>query len=415
MNRLKLETQASISAAIEHIIVHQAAGHSHIQCPIDQSVNPLEFLSEIQDQAIVYWSDRHDQEFIAAWGLAEWFQGPLALSRAQAFAQERTVRLFGCLAFDKSQTDNHMFWLPEWMLIKKGGIQVLHWNPPNETKPSFHPEQSMAKVLQLPTKKRWVSSISALSEDFNSGELTKVVFAQQNILERPADLGPIESLSRLTQTKDQTFDFCFAPHPDYAFIGRSPERLIELTDGCIRTEALAGTRPRGKNPTEDRELEQELFHSIKERMEHQIVVDAICKSIRPYVENIQKTEHPSILKLSQVQHLHTPIEATLRKDIKLSEVIDALHPTPAVCGTPRSKAMDIIQSTEDFQRGWYAGLVGWVDADKAEFAVGIRSALYTKSQICFWAGAGIVAQSDPLSEWKEIETKSKQFLDLVNQ
>ena len=77
--------------------------------------------------------------------------------------------------------------------------------------------------------------------------------------------------------------------------------------------------------------------------------------------------------------------------------------------------MDIIQSTEDFKRGWYAGLVGWVGADKAEFAVGIRSALYTRAKFAFWAGAGIVAQSDPLSEWQEIETKSKQFLDLVNQ
>ena len=415
MKRLKLETQASVAAAIEHIKSHQAAGHSHIECPIECSVNSLEYLMRIQGQAIVYWSPRQDQTGIAAWGLAEIIQGPFALSRAQSCARERSVRLFGCLAFDKSQTDNHLFWLPEWMLIQSDLNQTLHWNRPNKSIPNYQPELSTAKELQLPSKKRWISSISALEPDFNSGELTKVVFAQQNILNRPANLGPIESLSLLKKIHDHTFDFCFAPHTDYAFIGRSPERLIHLNADTIRTEALAGTRPRGKTPEEDQQLEHELFHSKKERMEHQIVVDAICKGLAPYVDKIEKRDVPSILKLSQVQHLHTPIEAIIKKGVKLSDIIDALHPTPAVCGTPRSTAMRIIQNTEDFQRGWYAGLVGWVEADKAEFAVGIRSALYTKGQICFWAGAGIVAQSDPLSEWQEIETKSKQFLDLVNQ
>ena len=415
MSRLDLEAQPSLTAALEQIFHYQAAQHTHITCPILQSFDLLKQLSSIRKQSLVYWSSRDGKDEIAAWGLAEVIQGSFVLSRAQGFAAEKKVRLFGCLSFDKSQTEDHLFWLPEWSLIQKNQYSVLHWHRPNPDIASFHPQWHSAQLHPRPSKQHWISRISALKEAFSSGMLSKVVFAQQNIVQRPSTLGPIQSLEKLTQTEDKTFDFCFAPHPDYAFIGRSPERLIELKSDQIRTEALAGTRPRGRSIEEDQQLENDLFQSTKERMEHQIVVEAICQSLLPYVSSIDKRSEPTILKLSQVQHLHTPIQAKLKPNIPLSEVIDALHPTPAVCGTPRAKAMDIIRQTEDFKRGWYAGLVGWVEGEAAEFAVGIRSALYTKNQIYFWAGAGIVAQSDPIAEWDEIEAKGKQFLDLVSQ
>lgn len=415
MNCIQIESQATLQAAVDSIMTHRTAKNRHIICSISNPPELLEVLSEHKKEAVVYWTDRSNKEHIAGWGLAHVIQGEQSLASAQQFTRENNVRLYGCLSFDNDQQDGQIFWLPEWVIHQREQECLLHWHQPCSNINSPNPTRPIFTLQQQPSKQSWINSIDALQQSFDSGLLTKVVFAQQNILPRPENLEPISSLRQLRTTEDKTFDFCFAPKANHAFIGRSPERLLKINNGVIYTEALAGTRPRGSSETEDAYLAQDLLNSTKESMEHQIVLEAICNSLLPYVTQLTYPKTPSILKLSQVQHLHTPIQGSLKPNIHLSDILEALHPTPAVCGTPRSQAMNIIRRTENFTRGWYAGPIGWIEHNAAEFAVGIRSALFTQDHIYFWAGAGIVAQSDPISEWHEIQTKGKQYSDLVLQ
>ena len=172
------------------------------------------------------------------------------------------------------------------------------------------------------------------------------------------------------------------------------------------TEGLAGSTPRGKTATEDAVLEHELLNNQKELKEHNIVRDVIEENLNEYSLEVIHPTHPSVKKLSNVQHLYTPITARIRDGVSRTEVLKTLHPTPAVGGYPRDKAVAFIKETEDFDRGWYASPVGWINAHgNGEFVVAIRCGLIRKDEVRFFAGCGIVEDSDPEREWEETNLK----------
>ena len=153
-------------------------------------------------------------------------------------------------------------------------------------------------------------------------------------------------------------------------------------------------------------LGQALLASKKDRYEHQVVTEAICSALGPVTSSLSVHDEPHLLRLNNVQHLETRISAELDRPRTIMELLSRLHPTPAVGGEPREAALDWIEQHEDLERGWYAGLVGWVGAGgQGLFAVAIRSALLRGSKAWAFAGAGIVADSDPLSEWEETAIK----------
>lgn len=226
----------------------------------------------------------------------------------------------------------------------------------------------------------------------DAGLVEKVVVARRETLP-PAD--PVATLQALDARYPDCWVFAISDGAQ-TFLGATPELLARVRGREVETCALAGTSP----PGDDRLLESE-----KDLREHRLVVDAIVEALTPLCSSVESAPQPNLRVLPNVQHLHTPIRATLRDDVDAMAVLEALHPTPAVCGTPREAARRLIAELEPFDRGLYAGVVGWVDGDEAELVVAIRSALLAADATWVYAGAGIVAGSDPDAEDRETLAK----------
>ncbi|MCK9425954.1 MAG: isochorismate synthase [Ignavibacteriaceae bacterium] len=253
----------------------------------------------------------------------------------------------------------------------------------------------------------------ALSEIRNSS-LTKVVLARR-ILLRTQELVHYEVLpGRLKKANPSSNIFCLKQN-DSVFIGASPEILIELKNNNIITEAIAGSCVRGSTTDEDFHLENELRNSEKEINEHRSVVDFITENLTGSASDITYEKVPNVKKLASIQHLSTEITAKLKTGSSLFSLLDKISPTPAVCGSPKEKALELISELEDFDRGLYAGLIGWVSPSSAKLVVAIRSALINKNTIFVYAGCGIVEGSNPESEFAETETKLKTILSTFNE
>ncbi|MDW8214428.1 MAG: isochorismate synthase, partial [Roseiflexaceae bacterium] len=177
------------------------------------------------------------------------------------------------------------------------------------------------------------------------------------------------------------------------------------------TMALAGSIRRGATPDEDEHLAAVLLDSAKDRHEHQIVVDEVRKRLAPLTSRLD-VGATGVMRLSNIQHLHTPISGLLRKPCGVLPVVATLHPTPALGGEPREAAMRLIAELEPAPRGWYAAPVGWIDRRlDGQFGVAIRSAVVQATRAWLYAGAGIVAGSDPQREWDETNLKFRPMLE----
>jgi len=179
------------------------------------------------------------------------------------------------------------------------------------------------------------------------------------------------------------------------------------------SEAVAGTRPRGETKAEDAALREELLQSLKERREHAFVEDAIRADLESVCTTVQSPEATDELALARGRHLHSRIQGTLHADTHTADLLKRLPPTPAVGGVPTDNAVAAIRAQEPFDRGWYAGPVGWVGRDTAEFAVALRAGLVEDNQIALFSGAGIVDGSTPDREWEEIEQKIGDFAAIM--
>ncbi len=253
----------------------------------------------------------------------------------------------------------------------------------------------------------WREAVRAALAAIAQERLYKVVLARTEVWRFPLALDPVAVLEALWRRHSQAYCFLYEPAPGAAFVGASPELLVRVRPGgLVETVALAGTAPRGATPQEDEALGAGLLRSAKDRHEHRLVVEAIRMALRPLTLDLEVPSEPALRRLPQVYHLETPIRGTLRPGVGLLEVARALHPTPALGGAPREAAMRFIAAHEPQPRGWYAGPVGVLFPDgTGELAVGIRSALLLGRQAVLYAGAGIVAGSDPDREWAETDLK----------
>ena len=237
------------------------------------------------------------------------------------------------------------------------------------------------------------------------GRIDKVVLARRVAFEAPADLDVIGALRHLAATAAESTTYAFT-RGRTTFLGATPERLARTVGRSFETVAIAGSAPRGADPAEDARFAAGLLASEKDREEHAVVVDTLRAGLAPIVETLTVAEAPGILPLRHVQHLVTPMSGTLREDAGLLALAALLHPTPAVGGEPRDVALDLIAEHEGFDRGWYAGPVGWLGADgDGELMVALRCGLVTGREAVLFAGCGIVADSDPAREWEESRLK----------
>ena len=269
-----------------------------------------------------------------------------------------------------------------------------------------HTDPRTASHGTLPSADDWQALVGSVVAGIRDGSLgvDKVVLAraEQLILDRRVDEACLRRLVR-----DYPTCTVFAVARGAAcFLGATPERLAQVHHGSVRTMALAGSIGRGATPAEDRALGDQLLASPKERAEHGVVVRAIRDGLAEVCTSVVGPAEPRLVRLPNVQHLLTPLRAELSPGRGLFDVAAALHPSPAVGGSPRDRALAVIREREGLDRGWYGGLVGWVNAaGEGELGVGIRSALLRGTEAWLYAGCGIVADSDPAAERAESEWK----------
>ena len=262
------------------------------------------------------------------------------------------------------------------------------------------------------TKADWRESVTAATDRIQAGALRKVVLAQAMEAQLSADLPRGATLARLAQTYPDCLRYGFeTAGGNRIFFGATPERLVSLRGRTVETDALAGTTGRGETPAEDEWLADELLADSKNGHEHELVAETIREQLDPYAASIATGER-RVRRLATVQHLHTPITAELAADGHVLDLVEALHPTPAVGGLPPGRALETIRDTEPFDRGWYAAPVGWIDAaGNGTFAVAIRSAVASERLATLFAGVGVVADSEPDREWDEVQLKYRPILD----
>jgi menaquinone-specific isochorismate synthase len=272
------------------------------------------------------------------------------------------------------------------------------------------PRPGVTETTPTPGKDEWTTGVRDALARIEAGDLQKVVLAAALRADLDAPVDPRDLLERLRQRYSQCFRFLVAPTSDATFLGATPERLATLRDGRVETVALAGSVGRGDSPAADARLAERLRESDKLRHEQGVVVDTIARRLEA-LGDVEVGDR-GVRTLSNIQHLETPISAAVGEDTHVLDVVETLHPTPAVNGLPAAAALDTIRETETFERGWYAAPVGWFDADgDGTFGVGLRSAVTNGESVTLFAGNGIVADSDPDAEWEEIQLKYRPVLD----
>lgn len=253
---------------------------------------------------------------------------------------------------------------------------------------------------ETPDAAGWMRSVEALTSSIRAGGADKVVLAREVVLMAGAPIDESWVLARLRESYPNCTIFA-ARRSDACFLGATPERLVRVDDRRVSVACLAGTSWRGGSD-DDAAIGAQLLADPKERSEHSLVLGMILRALAPLCDDVRAAAEPSLMRMPNVQHLHTPVEATLRGHAGVLDLAARLHPTPAVGGVPTTAALDAIREHEPFDRGWYAGPIGWLDTrGNGEFAVAIRSGLVRGAEARLYAGCGIVRDSVPEREWEE--------------
>jgi salicylate biosynthesis isochorismate synthase/menaquinone-specific isochorismate synthase len=276
-----------------------------------------------------------------------------------------------------------------------------------------HPVQP-PRVAGTAPPEHYEGAVRRATELIRGGEVQKVVLAREVHVDAAQPFDPAAVFGALREVFPSCFIYCVG-HADRAFIGASPELLVRRDGARAQTVALAGTTRRSADPSVDDHLGEQLLHSAKEREEQAIVTSRIERTLRPVSVWVAAAEEPVLVKVQNVQHLATPIRAQLREPLSTVELAGLLHPTPAVGGEPRERAIKLIPELEGLDRGWYAGPVGWTDlSEDGEFCVALRGGLLHGKTAHLFAGCGIVRDSDPAAELAETEIKLQTMLPLLS-
>jgi menaquinone-specific isochorismate synthase len=414
-------------------------------------VDPLRWLSAQPFSTRIYWRSRDNTLESAAVGSALSVRAPVAsetasitcrlLDQSHTSADTKRARLYGGFPFAPAGSVEDHTWdgfekstfvLPRFELTVRDGSADLACHITRDDIADRSPEDIIEELSRLQTAQErpkydvpgmlsridrpafteWIETVKGALRRIQTGDINKIVLARQSELTFRSQLDPWLLLARLRDRAVNCYVFGFQFDDSAAFIGVSPERLYRRTGQQIESEALAGTRPRGVGEI-DKQYTDELLHSDKDALEHKIVIDAVRASLESLCEQLTADRSVSVRKLARVQHLAIAFSGTLSIDVTDVDILSELHPTPAVCGFPVDGARREIARSESFDRGWYAGPVGWIGSSEADFAVGIRSALVRGNHLYLYSGAGVVEGSDPEAEWYEIEAKIDSFIQAL--
>jgi menaquinone-specific isochorismate synthase len=331
------------------------------------------------------------------------------------------------------------FLIPRLSLFKKADSYFLLYNILTESFSSqenlnLFLEQQANKIYQLEAKLtenfsgksvisiieqsddevHWSQKISDSIEAINQKRIEKIVLSRRLKFKLHSELNWQTIFNDLNRRYPTCTNFLIKSG-NSVFFGSTPELLARFSGNQFFTEALAGSIKRGNNTTEDNSLEQELLKSKKNKFEHDVVTNHIKSSINNFLENIEIDEQPVVKKFSNIQHLQTTIKGILKSDANIFDIITYLFPTPAVCGIPKEKTLQLIRESEEFDRGLFSGLIGWFNCKgDGDFSVAIRSALIKDNKVYAYAGCGIVDGSKPAEEFQETILKLKPILSLFD-
>jgi salicylate biosynthesis isochorismate synthase len=261
------------------------------------------------------------------------------------------------------------------------------------------------RVLSVMPPSHYEESVARAVQRIRAGELEKIVLAREVEVHAPVEHDPAAVVGLLREAFPSCYVFAVG-RGDATFLAASPELLIRREGQRATTVALAGSTRRSADPAIDDHLGEALLHSDKDCEENAIVARRITRALEPRSVWVTAAPEPMLVRVANIQHLARPIRAQLASPIDAIELLALLHPTPAVGGEPLAVAEPLIPALEGFDRGWYAGPVGWTDANgDGEFCVALRCALLRGRVARCYAGAGIVRDSDPAAELAETEIK----------
>lgn len=422
------------------------------------------FLAHARGQQRFFWEDVRDDIVFAGFGVAvhlmawgeERFQhiheqaaalfGDAALSGESPSLA--APRLFGGFAFREDFTPDYAwstfhpahFVLPHYQFVQSGEGTWLTINAllapdedPQEALPQLQEAADARYRLLLedagapreghgaPESMRyplpyeaWEQQMEEAKNRFETTPLKKVVLSRVCELRFARHVDVEGALRYLNAHYTDSYRFLFEPQPGHAFFGATPELLAKVEGKKITSMALAGSIERSDDPRGDEALGQQLLNSAKDRYEHQVVVMSLLERLAPLTAQLEISPQPGVYKLRNIQHLFTPVRGELLRPEGILPLVQALHPTPALGGSPRRLALAFIREAEPVPRGWYAAPLGWIDyrLDGA-FAVAIRSAVSQQRRVWLYAGSGIVADSDPRKEWEETALKFEPMLEAL--
>jgi len=331
---------------------------------------------------------------------------------------------------------NALLYVPQAVVERRGTATVMHFNGPADAgheellagwteaarqliaaswsgtpATNVAPRATDAGYLQ-PEDPAWAERVRAALAAIERLPLEKLVLTRR--VELPLAAAP--ELNRVLERLAARYPEAavFAVHREGAsLVGASPERLLSLEHGLVVADALAGSAPRATCDDADQQLGGRLLGDPKERAEHDVVVREILAALEPLCTAVMASHGPEILRLSNVQHLASHVHGRIRPNIGMFELVERMHPTPAVGGAPRAAALEWLEHNGEAERGWYTGGVGWLDDAGGDIWVALRCALLAGRAATLYAGAGIVAGSDPGQELLETGWKLQPMLEAL--
>jgi salicylate biosynthesis isochorismate synthase/menaquinone-specific isochorismate synthase len=270
------------------------------------------------------------------------------------------------------------------------------------------------RIASIAPPEHYEAAVSRAVERIRAGVFEKIVLAREVAVHAPAPHETAAVFGVLRAGFDSCYVYC-AGRGDSAFVGASPELLVRREGQRASTVAVAGSTRRSADPAVDAHLGEQLLRSQKDREEQAIVTRRIARALKPLSVWVAAPDEPALVRVANIQHLATPIRAQLIHPRSTLELAGLLHPTPAVGGEPHDIAAPLIPALEGLDRGWYAGPVGWTDANEdGEFCVALRCALLRGAEARLYAGVGVVRDSDPPAELAETEVKLAALLPVLS-
>ncbi|WAL66353.1 isochorismate synthase [Amycolatopsis cynarae] len=357
-----------------------------------EQYTPGDFFFGTADRTILGTGSVHSFTDTDAFALSDAVQAVLAESGA--------ALAVGVLPFDTAATAGHVV-VPRITRIA-GPVRVA------DRKPVGAP----VAVRAVPEPVRHVEAVARAVAELQARGMRKVVLARALDLEFTEDVPAKAILHNLVKDKAGGYTFAASLPQGRQLIGATPELLLSRRGDQVICHPHAGSAARSADPVTDRENGESLARSRKDHIEHGVLIEALVETLRPFCSSLDVPREPALVSTPTMWHLATRVTGRLAdRDVTALHLAAALHPTPAICGSPTEAARTLVGELEPFDRGYYAGAVGWMDAaGDGEWAVSIRCAEVSERSLRLYAGGGIVPASDPKAELDETSAKFQTLL-----